>query len=183
MWTRLLHFLAFVAVGTSLLGLGAGLLGIAVSILKPSLQMNTLYVAFRSPNALGFSCLLGAGCYIGTCQFLLSRAKTVRKAFNSYPSKFGRRVGVIGVILLGVMFIVGFQYVLQKDGEWQFDSKAGSVTVSESQARQQLWRNLRWESLLLLNVVNLVGLTAFDLLRVIRAPQANGVHERKGYSS
>jgi hypothetical protein len=124
---------------------------------------------------MGFSCVLVVLCYVGACQFLLSRAKTVSKAFNSHPSKLGRRVGIIGLVLLGLMFVAGFQYVLYEKGKWEFDSKAGSIAVSETQARQQLWRNLRWESLLLLNVVNLVGTTAFDLLRVIRSSRANEI--------
>ena len=132
------------------LGLFGASITLICALVKPEVGLSWLYAVWRSVRLIMF---ILAGFYVAAgfaMDWIYSQSPEIRRIFKpSVRDKWiVQIVGAICLILL--LFSWKALYVQPAGGKWFAVSKAGTWEISETTARQYLWRNLVWHCVVII---------------------------------
>ena len=170
-------------VGLCLVSGLAGLCAIGVltfSFLKPSEDIARLYQIARSLFRLGLGSIFVS---LAVSIFLEYVFTSDRRFHDVLRSEYARRKPMLKValalaaVMMAATLIQGFTLVRPSEGRWVSLSRAGSHEITESTAREYLWRLVTFSSLLL--TVSSFSLF-FQSTSVLHALGIDSVHRGRG---
>jgi len=141
---------------------------LASSLRRPDVLTDVLYGRYRAWDvSMPFSALAFL-VFIGGVWLLTSQSSETLAEFSETFRDNQWLVQFIGIALFLVFFVTEGRSVQRAGGAWEFAGKAGHTPISDGQARDQMWTNIRRDTLGVLLGSVLMAYVSACLLSAVR---------------